>query len=641
MPRRSHLLPPAAPRRPQLPRNRVRPQLEELERRNLMAVYAPAQLLHAYGFDQASFNNGMVKADGSGQTIAIVDAYNDPSIAGDLQTFDRQWGLPDPVFTKVNQTGGTAYPSADPGWSAEMALDVEWAHAIAPGAGILLVEANSSSTSDLLAGVRYAANQPGVSVVSMSWGSAEFAGETGLDGTFTTPFGHNGVTFVASSGDAGATPQWPAVSPNVVGVGGTSLQLTSSGAWSSETGWGNGLYSGLSGGSGGGISRYESQPSYQQGVVTQSTSQRTSPDVAYNGDPKTGVYVYDSQNGGWFQVGGTSAGAPQWSALIAIADQGRALAGQATLDGPTQTLPALYKMASTDFHDITSGNNGYAATVGYDLVTGRGTPKANLVISDLMNFGTTGLGLPVTTGGSSIGPIITGTTGTPGPTGGLTGTTGTTGGVTDHRHSRTTPISLTGSDTSNQGDGSTHSSTSIGSTTSAADAVSVGNLTVVTPTQAPVVNTPATVTAVQPASQTTSGSLQPTTGLSLGQSTSLFFLGSGTANEPDAAPTANATGPADQPQQPRTPEIIPTPIPDPPVLPPGVFLVESSTDDVLINSAPEVRAPLTARSRAVLIERVAEGPTMKVMAALALSLTLGGLSDPKKEKGEPHRRLRR
>src|SRR5207253_2523854 len=135
-----------------------------------------------------------------------------------------------------------------------------------------------------------------------------------------------------------------------VGVGGTSLRLASGNTWSSETGWGNGRYSWYYGGAGGGISSYESQPSYQKGVVTQSTTKRTSPDVAYNADPNTGVYVYDSMNGGWFAVGGTSAGAPQWAALIAIANQGRALAGQGSLDGPSQTLPAIYKLAPTDFH---------------------------------------------------------------------------------------------------------------------------------------------------------------------------------------------------------------------------------------------------------------------------------------------------
>ena len=165
---------------------------------------------------------------GAGQTIAIVDAYDDPTIATDLQTFDAQFGLPNPTFTKVNQTGGTQYPPTDPNWVIEIALDVEWAHAMAPGANILLVEANSDQLSDLLTAVNYASSQPGVSVVSMSWGCSEFAQETQLDSYFTTPAGHQGVTFVAATGDNAAPASWPATSPNVVAVGGTSLKTLDS-----------------------------------------------------------------------------------------------------------------------------------------------------------------------------------------------------------------------------------------------------------------------------------------------------------------------------------------------------------------------------------------------------------------------------
>ena len=118
--------------------------------------YTPAQIRQAYGFDQITFNNGTVAGDGSGTTIAIVDAYDDPNIANDLHQFDLQFGLPDPVLTKVNQTGGTALPAANAGWVTEIALDVEWAHAIAPGANILLVEADSTSFSNLLTAVDYA-----------------------------------------------------------------------------------------------------------------------------------------------------------------------------------------------------------------------------------------------------------------------------------------------------------------------------------------------------------------------------------------------------------------------------------------------------------------------------------------------------
>ncbi|HEY2253028.1 MAG TPA: S53 family peptidase, partial [Planctomycetaceae bacterium] len=346
--------------------------------------YTPAQIKQAYGFNQISFNG--TAADGSGTTIAIVDAYDDPNIASDLHQFDLAFGLPDPTFIKVNQNGSTSsLPAANAGWITEIALDVEWAHAIAPGAKILLVEAKSNSDSDLYTAVNTARNYAGVDVVSMSWGGNEYSGERGDDSYFTTPAGHNGVTFLASSGDSGAPISSPGSSPNVVSVGGTTLSLGSNGAWTSESGWS---------GSGGGISKYEAQPSYQKGIVTQTTTLRANPDVAYDSDPNTGFGVYDSYNNGtsrpWGQWGGTSDAAPQWAALIAIADQGRALAGKSSLDGATQTLPLLYGMSANDFHDITSGTSTgsphYSAGPGYDLVTGRGTPYANLVVSDLIGI---------------------------------------------------------------------------------------------------------------------------------------------------------------------------------------------------------------------------------------------------------------
>ena len=345
--------------------------------------YTPAQILHAYGFDSVSFSG--VTANGAGETIAIVDAYDDPNIAKDLRQFDLQFGLPDPVFTKVNQTGGASAPPANTGWASEIALDVEWAHAIAPGASILLVEAKSNSMTDLMTAVSYARSQTGVVAVSMSWGGGEFSSESTYDSYFTTPTGHAGVAFFASSGDAGAPVSYPAVSPNVVSVGGTSLRLNS-GNYFSESGWS---------GSGGGISAYESQPAYQNGVVTGSTTKRANPDVSYDADPSTGLAVYDSYGNGsaspWSQYGGTSAAAPQWAALTAIVDQGRGMAGLGSLDGAKQLLPALYKVAAGDFHDVNSGGNAgspsYSATTGYDLVTGRGTPVANLLITDLVAWG--------------------------------------------------------------------------------------------------------------------------------------------------------------------------------------------------------------------------------------------------------------
>jgi hypothetical protein len=345
--------------------------------------YTPAQVRHAYGFDQINF--GGVVGDGTGQTIAIVDSYDDPTIGSDLVQFDRAFGLPDPAFQKVNQVGGQLLPAASATWSIEIALDVEWAHAIAPGARILLVEANSNNNSDLFAAVSYAARQPGVSVVSMSWGTPEFPTEAASDGVFTTPTGHPGVTFLAAPGDNGAPGSYPSASPNVIAVGGTTLTLGAGGTWLGESAWSGGA---------GGPSAYEPQPLDQLGMVPQTAAYRTTPDVAYDANPATGFPIYDSYNypawAPWAEFGGTSAGAPQWAALVAIADQGRALAGLGSLDGPSQTLPALYQLPASDFHDITTGTSTgtpqYSAGPGYDLVTGRGSPVANLVVAGLVSY---------------------------------------------------------------------------------------------------------------------------------------------------------------------------------------------------------------------------------------------------------------
>jgi subtilase family serine protease len=313
--------------------------------------------------------------------------------------FDQQFGLSaPPSFKVVNQNGGAKLPANDPGWAGEISLDVEWAHAIAPSANILLVEANSATLSSLLVAVNFARHAAGVSAVSMSWGGSEFfsfngtefTGETTLDSTFTTPSNHNGVTFIASAGDSGTFSgvQWPAVSPNVLSVGGTSLYTAADGTYQKEYSWI---------GTSGGYSVIEPTPSYQSGVDFAGT--RSAPDVAYLADPNTGVAVFDSYADqgyvGWQVVGGTSAGAPQWAALVAIADQGRALSAQGTLDGPSQTLPILYSLygapgtsAYTDyktyFNDTIDPHGFFdAATPGYDQLTGLGSPHAASVVDAL------------------------------------------------------------------------------------------------------------------------------------------------------------------------------------------------------------------------------------------------------------------
>jgi subtilase family serine protease len=358
--------------------------------------YSPQQIRHAYGFDQLAPN------DGAGQVIAIIDANDGRTAASDLQTFIAQFGLPEmyglpgqasctvaagphPCFQKIFAQSRTAF---NPLWALEISLDTQWAHAIAPGADILLVEAFDARLSDLLGAIDLAVQQ-GASVVSMSWGGAEFSAETQLD----FHFNQSGVTFVASSGDRG-TPQWPAASPNVVGVGGTSLPLDTSGNLTGpETVWNNGY-----GSSGGGISVYEPEPGYQTGYPIPSTGGRRGvPDVAYDADPYTGVSVFDSTGfqgmTGWFRVGGTSAGAPQWAALIAIANQLRGAAGLATLSGNGPAGSPLYRagfppLSATylsNYRDVTLGSNssGFPALPGYDFATGLGSPQANNLVLTL------------------------------------------------------------------------------------------------------------------------------------------------------------------------------------------------------------------------------------------------------------------
>jgi subtilase family serine protease len=370
--------------------------------------YTPAQIRQAYGIDQTTLPNGQA-ATGAGQTIAIVDAYNDPNIANDLATFDAGYGLAAPPSFQVVRMNGVTQSNS--GWSYETSLDVEWAHAVAPGANILLVETPSNSYSDLLAGVQYAASQPGVVAVSMSWGGSEFYNETSLDSSFTTPAGHvggsglpGGVTFVASSGDSGAWSgaQWPASSPDVLAVGGTSLYLDASNNYSSESAW---LYGG------GGYSHYEWEPSFQQGV--QNSGWRTSPDVSYDANPYTGFVVYNSLDlpsgaSGWWLEGGTSAGAPQWAGIMALADQARAANGLGSLGNGQQEV---YSLPSSDFHPITSGTNGYQATSGYNMATGLGSPIVNRIVADLAGLAgansTTQTGLYSGTTGSTTRPLDT------------------------------------------------------------------------------------------------------------------------------------------------------------------------------------------------------------------------------------------
>jgi hypothetical protein len=218
------------------------------------------------------------------------------------------------------------------------------------------------------------------------------ADEAMYDSYLTTPAGHQGVTFVASTGDYGANvPQYPAFSPNVVAVGGTSLYLNGDNSYAGESAWGGmNNSSGTFLGGGGGVSLYEAEPAYQTGV--QSTGHRTTPDVSFVADPTTGAWIADTYNlsasNPWQVVGGTSLSAPAFAALFAIVNQGRVTSGLATLNttSPLEAQQALYSLPTSDYHDVTNGNNGYAAGAGYDLATGLGTPVANLLVPGLVAY---------------------------------------------------------------------------------------------------------------------------------------------------------------------------------------------------------------------------------------------------------------
>ncbi|MGA2068523.1 MAG: MBG domain-containing protein [Thermoguttaceae bacterium] len=365
--------------------------------------FSPSQVLTAYGIGSISL--GGVAGTGSGQTVAIVDAYNDPKITSDVTAFNSQFNLPQfnsggPTFTVLGETGTSALPSNAPtgssGWGTEESLDVEWVHSVAPQANIILFEANSASMSDLLHTVQTAATHSGVSVVSMSWGGSESRDESSDDSYFTAA----NVAFVAATGDEGAPGDYPAFSPNVIAVGGTTLTVNSNNNWQSETAWSDGgggqsQSQGQGWGHGGGGTTYdEPEPSYQELAVdpAQTSGARETPDVSFDADPNTGVPIYDSYDfpsSPWQEYGGTSFSCQCWAGLIAIADQYRSTAGLSPLcsnksnGGDYSAQTALYSLPSAAFHDITTGSNGNAAKVGYDMATGIGTPIANLLVPDL------------------------------------------------------------------------------------------------------------------------------------------------------------------------------------------------------------------------------------------------------------------
>jgi subtilase family serine protease len=401
--------------------------------RSVGQCYDPYQMRHAYQIDSV-INAGY---DGTGHTIIIVDAYQNPNLVSQVAFFDAFYGLPAINLTQVAPDGLTPFIVGDPnmtGWAEEISLDVEWAHAIAPGANIVLVLAKSNQDADILSALKYAVDHNLGDVISMSFGENESCVDPVILSGYHEVFAaatKNNITLFASSADQGAALQtcdgnsWvkavssPASDPLVTGVGGTELHaadycLTSlgcnpathplPGTWQSEIVWNEGLpfgdfgnifgYGTLS--TGGGFSVLFDAPPYQKGTL-HGGKQRGVPDVAYNAAVFHGVLTYLNIPGvspGFYRFGGTSAGSPQWAGIAAITNQ-KAAKRLGFLNS------AIYKIGKDDtaypasFHDITSGTNssaefdssgnlvtviGFAAGTGWDATTGFGTPiSASLV----------------------------------------------------------------------------------------------------------------------------------------------------------------------------------------------------------------------------------------------------------------------
>jgi hypothetical protein len=378
----------------------------------VIATYTPAQIRAAYGMPALPASLATMSATqaaqlGAGQTIYIVNAYHNPNVAAELAAFNQKFGLPacttraiavnaslplpgpsaracdlSVVYSTPAGAMTTVAPAYDAGWATEIALDVQWAHATAPLARIVVIEAPNASVSSLVGAIRLA-NAMGPGVVSMSFGAIEGSWTASVDSVFTAPR----MTYLAATGDSGAAVAWPSVSPNVVAVGGTSLTAVGVGS-RTESAWS---------GAGGGISAYTAVPSYQSAPVPglNVATRRVVADVAFNADPATGQYLAVIKPGSttvnWMSSGGTSIAAPQWAGLMAIANAVRAQAGRLPIGSPHSVLygqigavPGAYASA---FADITAGSNGTCAPciakAGYDVPTGLGTPRATGLLSAL------------------------------------------------------------------------------------------------------------------------------------------------------------------------------------------------------------------------------------------------------------------
>jgi len=327
--------------------------------------YGPAQFHGAYQLPASA---------STAQTIAIVDAYDDPKIESDLAAYSATFGLPacttaNGCFSKVNQSGAPGpYPNANSGWALEIALDVEVAHAICPNCKILLVEASSNSLANLAAAVNTAAKL-GATEISNSYGGSEFSSEVN-----DSAYNHPGIAVTVASGDSGyGAFGYPAASPYVVAVGGTTLSLGPGNAYGGETAWS---------GAGSGCSSYLAAPAWQVAdpswALTGCGAKRGVADVAADANPSTGAAVYDTVRyqgrSGWFQVGGTSLSSPLIAGVFA-------LAGGASSAYPAAGLYFHQLDSPATLHDVTSGSNGTCSTImcrgaaHYDGPTGVGTPN--------------------------------------------------------------------------------------------------------------------------------------------------------------------------------------------------------------------------------------------------------------------------
>jgi kumamolisin len=350
-----------------------------------LAYETPASLACLYHFVIPSAgcnpNTATAVPSGGSKAIGIVDAYDYPTAMADLNTFSAQFGLPavtasnfKVVFAGGNNNCSGTDPGNDPGWEVEQALDIQWAHAMAPNAKIFLVDALSNSFVDLMVAEDCASQlvrNAGGGEVTNSWGGSEWNTEASFDSHFTAP----GVVYFASTGDT-PQPEYPSVSPNVVAVGGTTTGRINSGSkfanFFREAAWESG---------GGGLSLFEPRPSYQN--VLPSATNRLVPDVSADANPNTGVYIYDNNayyGNGWFLVGGTSVASPSWAGIANAAGQFAASSNaELTTIYNAYTVPSDY---AADFKDITYGlcgfYDGYIASPKWDPCTGVGSPRGYL-----------------------------------------------------------------------------------------------------------------------------------------------------------------------------------------------------------------------------------------------------------------------